>query len=58
MKLYLDDDVVAHTLGTVIKYREDHQRVEQHGIVDVVKQAITAARARAEAPGQLTISDV
>lgn len=54
----LDDDVVAHTLGTVIKYREDHQRVEQHGIVDVVKQAITAARARAEAPGQLTISDV
>jgi MoxR-like ATPase len=36
----LDDSVVEHTLGTVLKYREDHQRVEQHGIGEIVKQAI------------------
>ena len=36
----LDDTVVANTLGAVLKYREDHQRVEQHGIGEVVKQAI------------------
>jgi MoxR-like ATPase len=35
----LDERVVANTLGAVIKYREDGQRVEQHGIADVVKQA-------------------
>ena len=36
----LDNTMVANTLGTVLKYREDHQRVEQHGIGEVVKQAI------------------
>ncbi len=36
----LDETMVANTLGAVLKYREDHQRVEQHGIADVVKQAI------------------
>jgi MoxR-like ATPase len=35
----LDEQLVATTLGTVLKYREDHQRVEQHGIADIVKQA-------------------
>ena len=35
----LDERSVATTLGTVLKYREDHQRVEQHGIADIVKQA-------------------
>ncbi len=35
----LDEHSVATTLGTVLKYREDHQRVEQHGLADVVKQA-------------------
>jgi MoxR-like ATPase len=35
----LDEHLVAVTLGTVLKYREDHQRVEQHGIADIVKQA-------------------
>ncbi len=35
----LDEAMVANTLGAVIKYREDGQRVEQHGIADVVKQA-------------------
>ena len=36
----LDNTMVANTLGAVLKYREDHQRVEQHGIGEVVKQAI------------------
>lgn len=35
----LDETLVANTLGTVLKYREDHQRVDQHGIADVVRQA-------------------
>jgi len=35
----LDERAVATTLGTVLKYREDHQRVEQHGLADIVKQA-------------------
>lgn len=35
----LDDTLVTNTLGTVLKYREDHQRVEQHGVAAVVKQA-------------------
>ena len=36
----LDETMVANTLGAVIKYREDGQRVEQHGLADVVKQAL------------------
>ncbi len=36
----LDDEVVANTLGTVLKYREDHQRVEQHGIGEIIAQAM------------------
>jgi MoxR-like ATPase len=35
----LDEELVLNTLGTVLKYREDHQRVDQHGIAAVVKQA-------------------
>lgn len=35
----LDDTLVANTLGTVLKYREDHQRVDQHGVAAVVQQA-------------------
>ena len=35
----LDETIVINTLGTVLKYREDHQRVEQHGVASVVKQA-------------------
>jgi MoxR-like ATPase len=35
----LDERSVATTLGAVLKYREDHQRVEQHGIAGIVKQA-------------------
>ena len=29
----------ATTLGTVLKYREDHERVQVHGVADMVKQA-------------------
>jgi len=35
----LDEATVAATLGTVLKYREDHERVAQQGIADLVKQA-------------------
>jgi MoxR-like ATPase len=35
----LDERLVENTLGTVLKYREDQQRVQQHGIADIVKQA-------------------
>ena len=35
----LDEQVVANTLGTVLKYREDHQRVNQHGVGAIVKEA-------------------
>ena len=35
----LDEQLVTTTLGTVLKYREDHQRVEQHGVAAVVKEA-------------------
>ena len=53
----LDEHVVANTLGTVVKYREDNQRVEQHGMADLVQQAIATGRAHRDAPGQLTIDD-
>ena len=51
----LDEHVVANTLGAVVKYREDNQRVQQHGVADLVKQALAAARERATSPDQLTI---
>jgi MoxR-like ATPase len=35
----LDETLVRNTLGAVLKYREDHQRVEQHGIAEVVRHA-------------------
>jgi MoxR-like ATPase len=35
----LDEATVTATLGTVLKYREDHERVAQQGIADLVKQA-------------------
>ncbi len=35
----LDETSVASTLGTVLKYREDHERVRETGIADLVKQA-------------------
>jgi MoxR-like ATPase len=35
----IDERLVENTLGAVLKYREDHQRVDQHGVADIVKQA-------------------
>ena len=43
----LDEQMVANTLGTVVKYREDAQRVSQHGIGDLVQQAIDTSRSAA-----------
>ncbi len=37
--LELDETSVAATLGTVLKYREDHESVRETGIADLVKQA-------------------
>jgi MoxR-like ATPase len=37
--LELDESSIAATLGTVLKYREDHERVRETGIADLVKQA-------------------
>ena len=35
----LDERLVEATLGTVLKYREDQDRVRQHGLAALVKQA-------------------
>ena len=35
----LDESVVQATLGTVLKYREDHERVRNSGVAGLVKQA-------------------
>ena len=42
----LDERSVEATLGTVLKYREDHERVEQHGFADIVKQAFERGAVR------------
>jgi len=36
----LDEDSVAATLGTVLKYREDHGRIEQYGMAQLVSVAL------------------
>ena len=36
----LDESSVASTLGTVLKYREDQQRVRDHGVGELVRQAV------------------
>ncbi len=36
----IDESVVEHTLGTVLKYREDQSRVREHGIAGIVQQAM------------------
>ena len=35
----LDEATVRSTLGTVLKYREDAERVEGHGMADLIRQA-------------------
>jgi MoxR-like ATPase len=36
----LDEQAVTDTLGAVLKYREDHERLVQHGVADIVKRAL------------------
>ncbi|MEI8239842.1 MAG: MoxR family ATPase [Actinomycetota bacterium] len=36
----LDERTVAATLGTVLKYREDQERTRQHGLAELVRQAL------------------
>jgi MoxR-like ATPase len=36
----IDEGSVLATLGTVLKYREDQQRVRDHGVDDLVRQAV------------------
>ena len=50
----------AATLGTVLKYREDHERVAQHGFADIVKQALgraSAGRPAESADARTTAAD-
>jgi MoxR-like ATPase len=36
----LDEASVRATIGTVVKYREDQSRVEQHGFAEIVRHAV------------------
>ena len=36
----IDEASVVATLGTVLKYREDQQRVRDHGVADLVREAV------------------
>ncbi|MEI7547599.1 MAG: MoxR family ATPase [Actinomycetota bacterium] len=40
----LDEKVVEATLGTVLKYREDQDRTRQHGLTELVKQALARSQ--------------
>jgi len=35
----LDEATVRATLGTVLKYREDHERVTDQGVAELIKHA-------------------
>ena len=39
----LDEDSVRSTLGAVLKYREDQERVEASGITDLINAAVQRA---------------
>jgi MoxR-like ATPase len=39
----LDERWVEATLGSVLKYREDHDRVRSGGVADLVRAAVTRA---------------
>jgi hypothetical protein len=39
----LDEDSVRSTLGAVLKYREDQERVETSGMNDLIKSAVQRA---------------
>jgi MoxR-like ATPase len=36
----LDETAVAATLGTILKYREDQERVRAHGLAELVRAAV------------------
>ena len=36
----LDESAVASTLGTVLKYREDQEKVRDHGVAGLVREAV------------------
>jgi hypothetical protein len=36
----LNEKVVESTLGTVLKYREDQDRLREHGVAAIVKDAM------------------
>ena len=36
----LDEASVSATLGTVLKYREDHERVRSKGVAELVQAAV------------------
>lgn len=40
---HIDDDNVRATIGTVLKYREDQERVESNGLADLVRSAVSRA---------------
>jgi MoxR-like ATPase len=40
---HLDDHTVDVTLGTVLKYREDQERVRAHGLDSIVQAAVAQA---------------
>jgi MoxR-like ATPase len=40
----LDETTVARTLGTVVKYREDAERVREQGVAELVTAAVERAR--------------
>ena len=39
-RLQLDEHTVDVTLGSVLKYREDQERVRSHGVADLVREAV------------------
>ncbi len=39
-RAHLDEQAVRDTLGTIVKYREDQERVRAHGVADIVAAAV------------------
>jgi hypothetical protein len=47
----LDETTVARTLGTVVKYREDAERVRDQGVAGLVTAALARTKGAGEAGG-------
>jgi len=39
----LNEETVLSTLGALVKYREDQNRLQEHGITDLVEKALARA---------------